>query len=199
MPRHPNGETREKILDFVEKYTEQNGFAPSVREIADAVDLRSTATVYGHLNRLEKQGLLHKNPMKPRTVGVSKGEKVSLRAVPVLGKTGENYAILDTAYAANYEMLPETMTGNGECFVLVMDSDEMTLYGVLRGDHLVVRRQLTALGGDLVVALLAGSVVCCRYSVMDGNIYLTSHKGTIPMEENMLIGRVIMVYRRYGG
>ena len=74
MPRRPNGETQQRILEYIENYREENGYPPSVREIGQAVDLKSTSTVHGHLNRLEKKGLLHRKAMKPRTIDVSREE-----------------------------------------------------------------------------------------------------------------------------
>ena len=77
MPRRPNGDTQQRILDYIEKYIDVNGYPPSVREIGQAVDLKSTSTVHGHLNRLEKKGLLHREAMKPRTIDVK--ERISPR------------------------------------------------------------------------------------------------------------------------
>ena len=78
MPRRPNGDTQQRILEYIEKYIDENGFPPSVREIGLAVDLKSTSTVHGHLNRLEKKGLLHREAMKPRTI-VKKEEKPAMK------------------------------------------------------------------------------------------------------------------------
>ena len=85
MPRRPNGDTQQRILEYIEKYIDENGFPPSVREIGLAVDLKSTSTVHGHLTRLEKKGLLHREAMKPRTI-VKKEEKPQMVKVPLLGK-----------------------------------------------------------------------------------------------------------------
>ena len=81
MARRPHGDTQQRILDYIEKYIEVNGYSPSVREIGQAVDLKSTSTVHGHLNRLEKKGLLHREAMKPRTIDVTRNDRPQMERI----------------------------------------------------------------------------------------------------------------------
>ena len=102
MPRRPHGDTQQRILDYIENYIEVNGYPPSVREIGQAVDLKSTSTVHGHLNRLEKKGLLHREAMKPRTIDITRDDKPQMLKLPLLGKVAAGVPILAEENAEGY-------------------------------------------------------------------------------------------------
>ncbi|MBR1586005.1 MAG: repressor LexA, partial [Clostridia bacterium] len=134
MPRRPHGDTQQRILEYIEQYIEDNGYAPSVREIGQAVDLKSTSTVHGHLNRLEKKGLLHREAMKPRTIDVTREDKPQMMKLPILGKVAAGVPILAEENAEGYVQLPDAIVGRGEHFVLEIRGDSMITAGIMNGD-----------------------------------------------------------------
>ena len=116
-------QNQQRILDFIKKEIEQKGYPPSVREIANAVGLKSTSTVHGHLQRLEKRGLLHRDAMKPRAMEVT-GDPNFVRnnstAVPVIGRVTAGMPILAEENLDEYVAIPEVMLGEGEHFILLL-------------------------------------------------------------------------------
>lgn len=202
MPRRPHGDTQQRILDYIEKYIEENGYAPSVREIGQAVDLKSTSTVHGHLNRLEKKGLLHREAMKPRTIDVTKEDKPQLLKLPVLGKVAAGVPILAEENAEGYVQLPDSIVGRGEHFVLEIRGDSMITAGIMNGDFVVVKRQQTAQNGDIVIAMIDDEATCKRYFKEPNRIRLQPENPRMQpfyAREVTILGKVTAVYRSYGG
>lgn len=202
MPRRPHGDTQQRILDYIEKYIEENGYAPSVREIGQAVDLKSTSTVHGHLNRLEKKGLLHREAMKPRTIDVTREDKPQMQKLPVLGKVAAGVPILAEENAEGYVQLPDTIVGRGEHFVLEIRGDSMITAGIMNGDYVVVKRQQTAQNGDIVIAMIDDEATCKRYFKEPNRIRLQPENPRMQpfyAREVTILGKVTAVYRSYGG
>ena len=202
MPRRPHGDTQQRILDYIEKYIEENGYAPSVREIGQAVDLKSTSTVHGHLNRLEKKGLLHREAMKPRTIDVTREDKPQLLKLPVLGKVAAGVPILAEENAEGYVQLPDSIVGRGEHFVLEIRGDSMITAGIMNGDFVVVKRQQTAQNGDIVIAMIDDEATCKRYFKEPNRIRLQPENPRMQpfyAREVTILGKVTAVYRSYGG
>ena len=202
MPRRPHGDTQQRILDYIEKYIEENGYAPSVREIGQAVDLKSTSTVHGHLNRLEKKGLLHREAMKPRTIDVTREDKPQLLKLPVLGKVAAGVPILAEENAEGYVQLPDTIVGRGEHFVLEIRGESMITAGIMNGDFVVVKRQQTAQNGDIVIAMIDDEATCKRYFKEPNRIRLQPENPRMQpfyAREVTILGKVTAVYRSYGG
>ena len=202
MPRRPNGETQQRILEYIENYIEENGYPPSVREIGQAVDLKSTSTVHGHLNRLEKKGLLHRKAMKPRTIDVSREEKPQMVKLPLLGKVAAGVPILAEENAEGYMQLPETMVGHGEHFILEIRGDSMITAGIMNGDFVVVKRQQTAQNGEIVIAMIDDEATCKRYFKEPDRIRLQPENPRMrPFYARAvtILGKVVAVYRVYNG
>lgn len=200
MPRRPHGDTQQRILDYIEKYIEENGFAPSVREIGQAVDLKSTSTVHGHLNRLEKKGLLHREAMKPRTIDVTRDDKPQMLKLPVLGKVAAGVPILAEENAEGFVQLPDSIVGRGEHFVLEIRGDSMITAGIMNGDFVVVKRQQTAQNGDIVIAMIDDEATCKRYFKEPDRIRLQPENPRMRpfyAREVTILGKVTAVYRSY--
>lgn len=200
MPRRPHGDTQQRILDYIEKYIEENGYAPSVREIGQAVDLKSTSTVHGHLNRLEKKGLLHREAMKPRTIDVTRDDKPQLLKLPVLGKVAAGVPILAEENAEGFVQLPDSIVGRGEHFVLEIRGDSMITAGIMNGDFVVVKRQQTAQNGDIVIAMIDDEATCKRYFKEPDRIRLQPENPRMRpfyAREVTILGKVTAVYRSY--
>ena len=135
--QRPRGDNQQRILDFIKSEIQQKGYPPSVREIANAVGLKSTSTVHGHLQRLEKRGLLHRDAMKPRAmevVGDPNFARSGTTAVPVVGRVTAGLPILAEENLEDYVALPDVMLGDGEHFILLVRGDSMIEAGILDGD-----------------------------------------------------------------
>ncbi len=200
MPRRPHGDTQQRILDYIEKYVEVNGYAPSVREIGQAVDLRSTSTVHGHLSRLEKKGLLRREAMKPRTIDVHREEKPLMKKLPVLGKVAAGSPILAEETAGEFMTLPEEIIGRGDHFILEIRGDSMITAGIMNGDFVVVKKQETANNGEIVIAMMDGDATCKRFFKEDKHFRLQPENPTmapIIVDDVTILGKVTAVYRSY--
>jgi len=200
-PRRPHGDTQQRILDYIENYIEVNGYPPSVREIGQAVDLKSTSTVHGHLNRLEKKGLLHREAMKPRTIDVTRNDKPQMVKLPILGKVAAGVPILAEENADGYEMLPDSIVGNGDHYILEIRGESMITAGIMNGDFVVVKRQPTAQNGDIIIAMIDDEATCKRYFKEPDRIRLQPENPRMhPMYVRSveILGKVVAVYRKYG-
>ena len=200
MPRRPHGDTQQRILDYIEKYIEVNGYPPSVREIGQAVDLKSTSTVHGHLNRLEKKGLLHREAMKPRTIDVKREDKPQMMKLPILGKVAAGVPILAEENAEGYMQLPDAIVGRGEHFILEIRGESMITAGIMNGDYVVVKRQQTAQNGDIVIAMIDDEATCKRYFKEPDRIRLQPENPRmqpIYVRSVAILGKVTAMYRTY--
>lgn len=201
MPRRPHGDTQQRILDYIENYIEVNGYPPSVREIGQAVDLKSTSTVHGHLNRLEKKGLLHREAMKPRTIDITRDDKPQIVKVPILGKVAAGVPILAEENAEGFEQLPDTLIGRGNHYILEIRGESMISAGIMNGDFVVVRRQQTAQNGDIIIAMIDDEATCKRYFKEPDRIRLQPENprmGPMYVRSVEILGKVVAVFRKYG-
>jgi len=199
--QRPRGDNQQRILDFIKSEIQSKGYPPSVREIANAVGLKSTSTVHGHLQRLEKRGLLHRDAMKPRAMEVV-GDPNFLRnnstAVPVVGRVTAGVPILAEENLDEYVSIPEVMLGDGEHFILLVRGDSMIEAGILNGDYIVVRKQPEANNGDIVVAMLDDSATVKRFYRENGLFRLQPENKTmepIYTDSVTILGKVISLYR----
>ncbi|MEW9668889.1 transcriptional repressor LexA [Ammoniphilus sp. 3BR4] len=148
------------ILDFIKKEVKDKGYPPSVREIGEAVGLASSSTVHGHLARLEKKGLIRRDPTKPRAIEILDEldfpeEEATLPTVriPVVGKVTAGEPILAVENVEEYFVLPERMVGSDTIYMLKVQGNSMIEAGILDGDYVIVRQQSVANNGDIVVAM----------------------------------------------
>ena len=161
--------TQQKILDFIEKFTREHKYPPSVREIGAAVNLRSPSTVHMHLNTLTKRGLLQRDAKKTRAISIP-GSSEKPRGVPILGKVTAGQPIF--AFEEEWGTLPYRPSRNGEFFALEVRGDSMSKIGILDGDYVVVRKSPIARSGQVVVALLEEEATVKRLKREDGKIWL---------------------------
>lgn len=149
------------ILEFIRNEVRSKGYPPSVREIGEAVGLASSSTVHGHLDRLEKKGLIRRDPTKPRAIellGQEESESASLfthtiARVPVVGKVTAGVPITAMENIEDYFPLPQHYVGDDKVFMLSVVGDSMIEAGIHSGDYVIVRQQQTADNGDIVVAM----------------------------------------------
>ena len=199
--RKPRGETQDRILAYIQSEIRERGYAPSVREIGEAVGLRSTSTVHGHLMRLEKKGLLRRDAMKPRAMGLSpeyfssEDEVVDdVRRLPVVGRVAAGQPILAEENIEEELPIPVGLTGSGEQFILRVRGDSMIEAGILDGDYIVVRRQADAQNGEIVVALVEDSATVKRFYKENGYFRLQPENSTmepIIVDEVSIVGKVV--------
>lgn len=199
--QRPRGDNQQRILDFIKAEIQQKGYPPSVREIANAVGLKSTSTVHGHLQRLEKRGLLHRDAMKPRAmeiVGDPNFVRNNSTAVPVVGRVTAGQPILAEESLEDYVAIPDIMLGDGEHFILLVRGDSMIEAGILNGDYIVVKKQSEANNGEIVVAMIDDSATVKRFYKEDGHFRLQPENSSmepIYADEVTILGKVISLYR----
>lgn len=195
------GDTQAKILAYIEKSSLQKGYPPSVREICDAIGLKSTSTVHGHLIRLEKKGCLYRDSMKPRAISVAADHqlyKTDMVNVPIVGRVTAGSPILATENIEDYIALPQDMLGEGEHYVLSVRGESMIGAGIMDGDYVVVHKQPTAYNGDIVVAMIEDDATVKRFYRENGHFRLQPENPTmkpIIVPEVTILGKVISLYR----
>ena len=185
---------RKAILEYIEQFTVDNGYAPSVREIAEAVGLKSPSTVHSHLRVLEENGLLQKSKGKTRTLAIS-GQN-SYRNVPLLGTVRAGAPILATQDTVGY--VPYEGGSSGELFALAVRGDSMKNAAILEDDVVIVRRQPTADPGQIVVALIGDEATVKRLRLEGGHVWLMPENpdyDPIDGDECTILGVVVAVYR----
>lgn len=184
----------EKILDFVRQFTQENGFAPSVREIGAAVGLRSTASVSYHLQQLQKSGRLQASGEKGRKRATVASQRAGY--IPVIGIVTAGVPIL--AVENQEGLMP--WDGEDTCFALRVRGDSMIGAGILDGDKVVIRPQQTAQDGQIVVARIGDEATVKRLSRKNGEVWLMPENDAyspIDGSDAELIGLVKAVVREY--
>lgn len=150
---------QQAILEFIKNEVRDKGYPPSVREIGEAVGLASSSTVHGHLDRLEKKGMIRRDPTKPRAIEIlgdddaSGAFATSYTRVPLIGKVTAGVPITATENIEDYFPLPAHYVGDHNVFMLSVMGESMIEAGIHNGDYVIVRQQQTANNGDIVVAM----------------------------------------------
>lgn len=200
--KRKHGETQGLILEYIRTQVAENGFPPSVREICEAVGLKSTSTVHGHLKRLEKQGLLKRDSMKPRAMALmdqeTEPEKELMHMVPLLGPVAAGTPILAEENVSDMLPIPAFMLRDGAHFALLVRGDSMIQAGILNGDYLVVKQQNHALNGEIVVAMVNGDATVKRFYKEKGHFRLQPENDAmqpIIVKDVEVLGKVVTVYR----
>jgi repressor LexA len=200
---------RREILDFIATQVRERGYPPSVREIGAAVGLASTSTVQAHLNTLQRQGYLRRDPTKPRALEVrydaTSGaaiESSRARLVPLVGDIAAGTNVIASENVEELLPLPEDFTGKGNLFMLRVRGDSMIEAGILDGDFVVVRQQADASPGDVVAAgIPGGEATVKKFSKRGDQVALlpaNPHMGPLvyPASEVQIYGKVVTVLRR---
>ncbi len=191
------------ILAFIKEEVSQKGYPPSVREIGEAVGLASSSTVHGHLARLEKKGLIRRDPTKPRAIEVLGLEdnipSVRSVSIPVIGKVTAGLPISAVENVEEYFPLPEHVVGDENVFMLSVVGDSMIEAGIFNKDLVVVKQQPTANNGDIIVAMTdEDEATVKRFFKEKNHIRLqpeNSSMDPIILESCTILGKVIGVYR----
>lgn len=198
----PRGDNQAKILAFIKREIQKKGYPPSVREICDAVGLKSTSTVHGHLTRLEKKGLLHRGTMKPRAIevlGDPAFDRNATISVPMLGRVAAGNPITALEEAEDQLMLPKEIIGDGDHFILVIQGTSMINVGILDGDYVVVRKQSDANNGEIVVAMVEDEATVKRFYREGGRFRLQPENDVmepIIVPEVTILGKIVALIRK---
>ncbi len=194
--------TQERILAYIEDTIRERGYAPSVREIGEAVGLRSTSTVHGHLTRLEKKGLLRRDALKPRAMGLMSSAPEDIPStcqVPVVGQVAAGMPILAEENVEELLTLPKSFVGEGDHFILRVKGDSMIQVGIYTGDYIIVRSQPDARNGEIVVALVDDEATVKRFYKENGYYRLQpENDAMIPIivPRCQVLGKVVGLMRR---
>lgn len=201
----PRGDMQLKILNYIETVIETRGYAPSVREIGEAVGLKSTSTVHGHLTRLEKKGLLHRDAMKPRAMGLSHEKRsdpeltTNVINIPLVGHVAAGSPIFAEENTEALLPLPSDFVGDGEFFMLRVRGESMINAGILDNDYIVVRSQPHAQNGEIVVALIDDEATVKRFYKEEGHFRLqpeNDYMQPIIVSQVTILGKVVSLLRR---
>ena len=188
-----------QIYDYIATCIRDQGYAPSVREIGEAVGLRSPSTVHFHLKRMEEAGVIVKGAGKGRAIALTEQELPAEDRIPVVGNVAAGSPILAEECVEDYITF-DTGGRPGEFFALRVRGESMLNAGILPGDLVVVRRQQTANNGEIVVALLEDEATVKRFSRRNGEIWLLpENEDYSPIDGTYatILGKVTAVVRLY--
>lgn len=192
-----------EIYEFLKEFTEAKGYPPSVREICEAVSLKSTSTVHGHLKRLEKKGLIKRDPTKPRALEIPElsHTKRELINVPIVGKVTAGIPILATENIEDVFPLPiEYIKHDRELFILKVSGESMIEAGIQDGDLAIIEQNSSANNGDIVVALIENEATIKRFFKEENHIRLqpeNSSMDPIIVDNCTILGKLVGLYRAY--
>ena len=198
----PRGDTQDRIYEFIKQTIELKGYPPSVREICDAVHLSSTSTVHGHLARLEKRGLIRRDPTKPRAIEVIEQTGARGKVVPVVGRGPAGQPALAVEDIEDYIMVPRELAEGGEFFALRVRGESMINAGILSGDYVIIRRQPEVENGEIGVALVDGEDATLKriYVEDDGKVRLQPENDLmdpIYPDEVQVVGKAVGLFRKF--
>ena len=192
---------QQQIYDYILSFSQEHGYPPSVREIAQAVDLRSPSTVHFHLKGLREAGLISQAEGKTRAITVTDGAHNRRDQVPLLGSVAAGTPILAEECIEDY-LTFDTGGHVGEHFALRVRGESMLEAGILPGDVVVVHQQQQVRNGDIVVALFEDEATVKTYRRENGHVWLYPENSSpeyqpIDGEGCRILGRVVAVIRRY--
>ena len=198
----PRGDTQDRIYEFIKQTIELKGYPPSVREICEAVHLSSTSTVHGHLARLEKRGLIRRDPTKPRALEVV-GMVHNTVQVPLVGKATAGLPITAVENIEEYMSFSPGFFCSDEdaCFALNVSGDSMINAGIFDGDIVIVHQQATAETGDIIVALINGEdTTIKRFYKEECRVRLQPENDNYPpmyFSDVAILGKVVGSIRKF--
>ena len=191
-----------EIIRYIKHSLQTRGYPPSVREIGQAVGLKSSSTVHGYLCKLEEKGLLRRDPTKPRAMEVLGEEGGSFKEmimVPVLGRVAAGLPLLAVENQEDTFPLPADFAGRGEFFMLQVKGNSMVEAGILEGDLVLVRRQPRVENGDIAVALINDEATVKRFYKENDHIRLQPENyklSPIIVRDVEVLGKVVGLVRK---
>ena len=189
---------QQKIYDYIVACIREQGYPPSVREIGEAVGLKSPSTVHFHLKHLEEAGVIEKGAGKGRAIALTAPEVPEDR-VPIVGNVAAGSPILAQECIEDY-LIFDTGGRSGENFALRARGESMLNAGILPGDLVIVHRQATCSNGEIVVAMIEDEATVKRFSRQNGHVWLLpENEAYSPIDGTyaQILGKVAAVVRRY--
>ena len=193
---------QKEILEYIKQEILNKGYPPAVREICEAVHLKSTSSVHSHLETLEKNGYIRRDPTKPRAIEIiddnfnlTRREVVN---VPIIGQVAAGQPLLAVENIENYLPIPTEFMPNAETFMLKVKGDSMINAGIFNGDKILVQKQSAAQNGDIVVALVDDSATVKAFYQEGGPFRLQPENDTmdqIIVNECSILGKVFGIMR----
>lgn len=196
---------QQEILEYIKEEILKRGYPPAVREICEAVHLKSTSSVHSHLETLEKNGYIRRDPTKPRAIEICDDSfqmvRTEMISLPVVGQVAAGTPILAEQNIEQYFPVPAEMVPTGEpSFVLKVKGDSMINAGIFSGDQIFVQSCNTARNGDTVVALIDDSATVKTFYKENGHIRLQPENDTmepIIVDDCQILGKVFGVFRLF--
>ena len=193
---------QQEILDYIKDEILKKGYPPTVREICETVKLKSTSSVHSHLETLEKNGYIRRDPTKPRAIEICDDSfqmvRTEMVSIPIIGNVAAGQPILAEENIQDYFPIPAEVVPRGECFILNVRGESMINAGILNGDKVIVNACSTASNGDMVVALIDDSATVKTFYKEDGHIRLQPENDTmepIIVDNCQILGKVYGVMR----
>ena len=193
---------QQEILDYIKDEILKRGYPPAVREICEAVHLKSTSSVHAHLETLEKNGYIRRDPTKPRAIEICDDNfqmvRTEMVSIPVVGRVAAGAPILAEENIESYFPIPADMVPRGESFMRKVKGDSMINAGIFSGDQIFVNACNTASNGDMVVALIDDSATVKTFYKEEGHIRLqpeNDEMDPIIVEDCQILGKVYGVLR----
>ena len=191
-----------EILEFIREKILANGYPPSVREICQAVGLRSTSSVHSHLSQLEEKGYIRRDPTKPRAIEIVDDNfnltRREFANVPLIGQVAAGQPLLAVENIESYFPIPTEFMPNAESFMLKVKGESMINAGIFDGDNILVEKCDNVHNGDIVVALIDDSATVKTFYKEDGHIRLQPENDTmdpIIVPDCKIVGKVFGVFR----
>jgi len=193
---------QKEILEYIKSQILERGFPPAVRDICEAVHLKSTSSVHSHLETLEKNGYIRRDPTKPRAIEILDDSFNFMRRemvnVPIIGRVAAGEPILAEQNIENYFPIPMEYMPNNPTFMLKVKGESMINAGILNGDMVLVEQLSTAQNGEMVVAMIEDGATVKTFYKEDGHIRLQPENDTmdpIIAVDVQILGKVIGVFR----
>ena len=195
-------EKQNEIYEFLKTYTDNKGYPPSVREICEAVGLKSTSSVHGHLKRLESKGLIKRDPTKPRALEIiDNSVKREMVNIPIIGKVTAGLPILANENVEDIFPNPlDYVSHNKELFMLNISGDSMINAGIFDGDLAIIEECKTANNGEIVVALIENEATIKRFYKEKNHIRLqpeNDNMDAIIVDDCKILGKLVGLFRTY--
>lgn len=191
-----------EILEYIKSQILEKGYPPAVREICKAVNLKSTSSVHSHLETLEKNGYIRRDPTKPRAIEIIDDTfnltRREVSNVPIVGTVAAGQPLLAQEHIENYFTIPTEFMPNSETFILTVQGDSMVNVGIYNGDYVLVESCSTASNGEIVVALVDDGATVKRFYKEDSYYRLQPENDfmePIIVDDVSILGKVIGVFR----
>lgn len=195
---------QQQILDYIKDEILKKGYPPTVREIGETVNLKSTSSVHSHLETLEKNGYIKRDPTKPRAIEICDDSfqivRTEMVSLPIIGNVAAGQPILAEENIEDYFPVPADIVPKGESFILKVRGDSMINAGIFSGDRIFVNTCNTANNGDMVVALIDDGATVKTFYKENGHIRLQPENDTmdpIIVDDCQIVGKVFGVFRFY--